>query len=90
MPWWQAPQVAGTFFGIHGGFRVGARQDQVGRVATGAGRRHRQAALQQALAVNALVVVLNDLVLASGVAHGRFLALAVAAAAQLGHVGRET
>src|ERR1035438_1334147 len=71
---------------VHGGIRIGARQDEVCSVATGAGGGHGQAALHQALAVNALTVVLNNLMLPSGVTHGGFLALAMATAAESGHI----
>jgi len=59
-------------------------------VATGASRGDGQAALRQALAVNTLRIVLNDFVLASGVANGCFLAFAMTASAKSGHVGRES
>ncbi len=79
----------GHILGIHGGIGIGARQDEMRGVATGASRRHGQAAFHQALAVNAFGVILNDFVLRSGVAQGCFHALAVATAAEFGHVGRE-
>src|SRR5574341_2401867 len=69
--------------------RVGSRQDAVRGVAAGAGGGDGQAALQQALAVDALGVGLDDLVLRPLVAHRRLLALAVAARTQPRHVGGE-
>ncbi len=65
---------------------VAGRQHAVGGVAAGAGGGHGQAALQQALAVDALGVGLDDAVLLALVAHGGLLALAVAAGAELGDV----
>ena len=63
MPWWQRPQVAGTFCAVDARGGVGARQDAVGGVAARAGGGHGEAALQQPLAVDALRVGLDDLVL---------------------------
>src|SRR3990170_2300713 len=69
--------------------RIGPRQDAEGGMAARAGGGDGESALQQALAVDALGVGLDDLVLQPLVAHRRLLALAVAAPAQLGHVGGE-
>lgn len=58
-------------------------------VAAGAGCRDGQTALQQSLAVNALGIVLNDLVLGADVTHGSFLTLAVAARAKCRNVSHK-
>ena len=89
IPWWHAPQVVGTFARLTLEAGVGARQDAVGRVAARAGRGHDQPALQQALAVDALGVGLDDLVLRPLVAHRGLLALPVAPGAQQRDVGRK-
>ena len=57
------------------------------RVTTGAGRGHRQATLQETLAVDTLVVSRDDLMLHSGVDQGGLVALAVALGTKIGHVG---
>ncbi len=89
IPWWQRPQVCGHVLAVDARERVGPRQHGVGGVAARAGGGDGEAALQQALAVDALGVGLDDLVLRPLVAHRRLLALAVAARAQPGHVRGE-
>src|ERR1700690_1089740 len=72
---------------IHRRLWIGSRQLTVRGVATGAGSGHRQAALQQALAVDAFVVPGNNLALLAGIEQGGLLSLAVALGAKIGHVG---
>ena len=60
---WHLVQVAAMLRRAIEEFGIGVRQDVVRRVAGGAVGRHDQALLQQALAVNALRVVLQDVVL---------------------------
>jgi hypothetical protein len=69
-----------------GGVLLGVRQDVVRGVAGGAIRRHDQALLQQALAVNALGVVLDDVVLFDRALRLHRRALAMALAAGEGHL----
>ena len=69
IPWWQRPQVVGMFARIDARSRIVLRQHAVRGVAARARRRHGQAALHQPLAVDALGVVLDDLVLRARVAH---------------------
>ena len=65
------------------------RFDTVRRVAVRAHCGHRETAFHQPLPVNALGIMLKDLVLLPDVSHRRLLARAVAPAAQRWHVGRE-
>ena len=73
---------------VHTRSRVTSGQDMVSSMATGASRGHCQAVLEQG-SVNALGVVGDDLVLGSGVADGGFVALAVAARAEVGNIDRK-
>src|ERR1019366_1740661 len=75
--------------GVDARRRVAPGKDLVSGVATGAGRRHGQAVLQQG-SVNALRVVADDFVLHSGVAHGSLLALAVTPRAKQGNIHRKS
>src|SRR5579864_8447313 len=59
------------------------------RVTTGASGGYRQAALQQAFAVDAFSVVGDDLMLLAFVGHSRLLTFTMAARTKLRHVGRE-
>lgn len=72
----------GNVVGVDTRCRIGSGKDVVSSMATGAGRRHREAVLEQS-SVNALGVVGDDFVLQSGIAHGSFLTLAVTACAQV-------
>ena len=70
---------------IDGGGGVGVRQDQVRGVARGAGRGHRQSLFQQRLAVDALGVVLENIVLANVAIARNSSSFAMALAANEGH-----
>ena len=65
---------------------VRVRQDQMGAVTVGARRRHDEPLLEQTDAVDALGVVLDDVVLPDVVVAGHRRAFPVAASAQVGHV----
>src|ERR1039457_1555211 len=79
----------GQVLRIHRRCRIGGRQFSMRRVATGTGGGHREAALQQALAVDALVVAGNNTVFRPGIEQGSLLAFAMAFGTKIGHVGRE-
>ena len=64
------------------GARIGVRQHEVRRVATGAYRRDREPALEQPLAVDAVHVVAQDVVLRNVVRQADRRAFAMATAAQ--------
>ena len=65
-----------------GGAGIGVRQHVVRRMATGADRGNGQALLEQADAVNAVLVILQDVGLRDGARLADFRVLAVAAAAE--------
>ena len=69
--------------------RVVFRQDMVRRVAVGTHGGHHQPALQKPLSVNALSVMLNDVVLRSRIADRRLLSFAMALCAELRNIDRE-
>src|SRR3974377_2522650 len=58
-------------------------------VATCTRCRPRKPTLQQALAMNALVVIAHDLVLRASIPYGRLLPFAMAASAQIRHIRRK-
>src|SRR6188768_4149501 len=73
--------------GVDGRLRVAGWQHPVRGVAVRAHGGDHEAALEQALAVDALGVVLNDVVLPAGVTQCGLVSLAMALAAQAGHIG---
>jgi hypothetical protein len=72
---------------VHRRCGVTAREDAVRRVAIGAHCRHREPALHEPFAVNAFGVPLDDLVLSSRIANGRFLTFAMTPCAQIRNIG---
>ncbi len=71
---------------VHAGAGIPAGQLAVGSVAIGTIRCHRQTAFQQPLAVDALHVVLYDVILFASVTDSCFLTYPMALSAQHGHV----
>ena len=74
---------------VHAGARIAGGQFVVRGVAVGAIGGDGQAGLQQPLAVDALAVMLHDVVLLAGVANGGLVSLLVAFGAQRGNVARK-
>ncbi len=74
---------------VHGRPRVGGRKLPVGGVAVRAVGRDGEAGLHQSLAVDALQVVFDDVLLGPLVAHGGLLSRAMAPGAERRHVARE-
>jgi len=81
-----APARLGNVILIDTGERIGLWQNAVRRMTTRAGGGHRQSALHQSFAVNALRVVLDDFMLGTLVPGRGFLAFPVAARTQGGDV----
>lgn len=75
--------------GIDAGHRIPAGKFMVGRVTVRTCRRHDQAALEKPFAVDALLIMIRDFVLASGVTDGRFLALPMTAGTEAGNIQGE-
>src|ERR1017187_9500721 len=80
----------GDVVAVHAGARVACGQFQVRAVALRAVGRHGQPGFEQTPPVNALGVVLHNVVLFPGVGQRRLLARAVALGAETGHVARES
>jgi len=75
--------------GVDAGKQVARGELAVRGVAVGAIGRHRQPALQQPLAVNALIIIFHDIGLGAFITERRPLSRAVAIAAQGGKVARK-
>lgn len=88
-PQMAAPARGGDVGRIHTGFRIRHGKFTVRGVTIRACCSHRQAALQQALAVDALRIALDDLMFGPRIPDGGFLPLAMASRTEVRNIRRE-